>query len=414
MQIINPVPADAVEAWTAALATPLLADPHGADHPRWVRRWLSEWLPERSWGARADGRWVATLATRPRLLTVPGVDGATRDLVADALTGVSVSVTHRRRGLLTRLLTGSLRAAHERGDAVSILIAAEWPIYGRFGYAPATDDATYRYYCRHAGSALAPSGAGTIRQVSPEQLGAVAPQVYAAARRLRAGQLDRNELWWRRSLGLDGFERIGPAPYLYLREGANGPDGLLAWHVTRDFSLDGSMGAGQVNELVAASADAYRDLWALLSAIDVISELVLRDRPVDEQVRWLLPDGRALKRVYSGDHTWLRLLDVPAALAARRYGCVGRLVLDVVGDPMDFANGRFLLEADEEHVACSPTAAGADLRVSHRALAAVYLGGRSLRELAIGGDVEELSSGALSRADTMFRTALAPWNATGF
>jgi len=39
---------------------------------------------------------------------------------------------------MSRMLVSSLRAAWERGDALSILIAAEWPIYGRFGYAPAT------------------------------------------------------------------------------------------------------------------------------------------------------------------------------------------------------------------------------------------------------------------------------------
>jgi len=165
---------------------------------------------------------------------------------------------------------------------------------------------------------------------------------------------------------------------------------------------------------VAATDDAYRDLWALLSGLDVIGKIRLPDRPVDEQVRWLLPDGRALKRTYSGDHTWLRLLDVPAALSARRYTVPGRVVLDVVGDSMGFADGRVRLEADGADAECAPSDAAADLRLSHRALAAAYLGGRSLRELAIGGGVDELSPGALGRADAMFGTGLAPWNATGF
>jgi predicted acetyltransferase len=414
IELVNPVPVEEARPWLASLATTLLGDPNDEDFDRRVARWSSDWIAARTWGVRASGRWVGTLATEPRLITVPGLGGGTGELAVDALTGVTVGVTHRRRGLLTRMITESLTAAKERGDAASILIAAEWPIYGRFGYAPATDDATYSYYSRHPSAAVTPSGTGAVRQVDPAELGEHACRIFATARAGRVGQVDRSELWWRRSLGLGGFERIGKMPNYYLREGADGPDGLLAWRTTQDFELDGSLGAAEVVELVAATDDAYRDLWALLSGLDVIGKIRLPDRPVDEQVRWLLPDGRALKRTYSGDHTWLRLLDVPAALSARRYAVPGRLVLDVVGDPMGFAGGRVRLEADGADAECAPSDADADLRLSHRALAAAYLGGRSLRELAIGGGVEELSYGALARADAMFGTGLAPWNATGF
>jgi predicted acetyltransferase len=76
--------------------------------------------------------------TEARALSVPGVGAETADVRVDALTNVTVAGTHRRRGLMSRMVGGSLRAASERGDAISTLIAAEWPIYGRFGYAPAT------------------------------------------------------------------------------------------------------------------------------------------------------------------------------------------------------------------------------------------------------------------------------------
>ena len=414
IELVNPVPVEEARPWLAAVSTTLLGDPYDDDFSRRLARWTSDWIAERTWGARSSGRWVGTLATEPRRITVPGPDGGTGELAVDALTGVTVGVTHRRRGLLTRMITESLTAAKERGDAASILIAAEWPIYGRFGYAPAADDATYTYYSRHSGAAITPSGTGSVRQVDPAELGEHAHRIFAAARARRVGQVDRSELWWRRSLGLGGFERIGKTPNYYLREGPAGPDGVLAWRTTQDFELDGSLGAAEVVELVAANDDAYRDLWALLSGLDVIGKIRLPDRPVDEQVRWLLPDGRALKRTYSGDQTWLRLLDVPAALSARRYSVPGQLVIDVVGDSMGFADGRVLLEADGAAASCTRTEASADLRLSHRALAASYLGGRTLRQLAIGGGVEELRAGALVRADAMFGTGLAPWNATGF
>jgi hypothetical protein len=141
VDLLNPVPADEARAWVSALATTLLGTPYDEDFPRRVDRWARDWLPERTWGYREHGRFVATLATEPRTLTVPGPDGTTCDVTADAVTGVTVAATHRRRGLLTNMITESLRAAKDRGDAISMLIAAEWPIYGRFGYPAPVNDA---------------------------------------------------------------------------------------------------------------------------------------------------------------------------------------------------------------------------------------------------------------------------------
>ncbi|MGI8759723.1 MAG: GNAT family N-acetyltransferase [Jatrophihabitantaceae bacterium] len=395
----------------------MLGNPNDDNFPKRVQRRRRDWHAERTWGARAGGRWVATLASEARTVTVPGCDGRTRDVSADALTAVTVSATHRRRGLLTQMLSASLAAARERGDAFSVLVAAEWPIYGRFGYAPAVCSADYTYLSRHPSAKVTPARAGAVRQVDPAELGALAPGVFDAARRLRAGNVDRPGLWWPSRLGVDGFAAIheGKAPAYYLHDGADGPDGLLAWAVTRDFELDGSLAAIEVRELVAASDEAYRDLWAFLGGIDVVSEIGLHGRPVDEPVRWLLPDGRALRQTYAGDHTWLRLLDVPAALTARGYAVPGRLVLEVVDDDLGgYGAGRFRLDADAEGAQCRATSAGADLRLTQRALASVYLGGHTLRGQRLSASVAELTPGALGLADAMFATPLAPWNATGF
>src|SRR3989442_1770893 len=149
MELLNPVPADEARGWVAALATTLLGNPYDDDDfPRRVDRWARDWLPDRTWGFRDHRRWVATLATQPRTLTVPGPQGTTRDLEADALTGVTVAATHRRRGLLRTMIAESLQAAKDRGDPLTMLIAAEWPIYGRFGYAPALLDAEFVYHPR--------------------------------------------------------------------------------------------------------------------------------------------------------------------------------------------------------------------------------------------------------------------------
>jgi predicted acetyltransferase len=414
VEIVNPVPVEDAEPWMRQLMATLLNDAYGEMFPRAVARWAGKWLPERTWGARDHGRYVGTLATEPRLLTVPAGDGATNDLTADALTGVTVAATHRRRGLLTTMLGDSLRAAKERGDAVSILLAAEWPIYGRFGYAPAVQFADCTYYTRHPRAAVAPAPPGTVRQVEADELVRYAPGIFERARRLRAGQVDRPGEWWQRFLGV-GVEPTSGRRNLVLHEGPEGPDGLADWKVTRDFEIDGRYGAVEVQSLVAASPQAHRNLWAYFGALDVVDEVRFANLAVDEPARYLMPDGRALKQRYTGDYIWLALLDVPAALSARGYAVEGRLVLDVVDDSIGgYASGRVLLDASRDGVSCTPTTQAADLTLPGRVLAGAYLGGHSVRALALAAGVDEHRAGSMARLDAMLHTGLAPWCQTGF
>ncbi len=415
VELQNPVPESEAAEWVAAMVTTFLGNPYDDDFTRRVERWRREWLPERTWGFHDGTRWIGTLATEPRTVTIPGRDGSTVDIESDAVTGVTVAATHRRRGLLTRMITPALQAAKDRDDPFSVLIAAEWPIYGRFGYAPATHAANYTYFPRHRNASVLPIDGGTVRQVPAGDLGPIAPELFDRARRRRQGQVDRRGLWWSKRLGLDGFETIGPQPHWMLHEGPDGPDGLLAWKVTRDFELDGALGAIEVEDFTATSDMAYQNLWAYLAGIDVVDEIAVREAAPDEPVRWLMRDGRALRQTFLGDDTWLRLLNVPAALSARGYASAGRLVLEVVdADLGGYAAGRYLLDGSADGASCASTRAPADLRLSQRALASAYLGTYSLRQLAPGGGVVELTSGAMSRFDAMFATPIRPWNATGF
>jgi predicted acetyltransferase len=412
-ELVNPISADEIPGWAAAMYTGFLSDPDGPERGRRNELLRRAWEPHRAWGARDHGRWVATLRTEPRLLSVPGEP--TADVRVDALTNVAVVATHRRRGLMGTMLTASLRAARERGDAASILIAAEWPIYGRFGYAPATLAADYVLRRARPGSTAAGDPA-RVRHVDPGELGTLAPQIFETARRRRPGQIDRGAGWWDRFLGLDQYEASPQLPpHWIVHESDQGPDGFVGWSAGGSFGLIPPFKTLTVSDLTAAGDDAYRDLWAYLSGIDLAEELVLANRPVDEPARWLLGDARTLVMTQAVDFLWLRLLDVPGALAARSYAGHGELVLEVHDSDGDgFAAGRYLLRAGEDGAECVQTAATADLELGQRALASAYLGGFRLRELAISGAVVERTPGALRRADALFSTPLAPWNATWF
>jgi predicted acetyltransferase len=414
-ELVHPVPGEEIPAWARSMAAGFLGDPHDATAERRVEVLERAWEPERAWGVRDHGRWVATLRTEARALTVPGNDATTRDLEVDALTNVTVSATHRRRGLMRTMLDQSLQAAWERGDPLSILIAAEWPIYGRFGYAPAVLSADYLLRRTRIGATLT-GDPGRVRHVERDEFGDLAPAVFDAARRERPGQIDRSQTWWNRVLGRAGYAASPELPHHFvIHDGDDGPDGLVAWKADGDGGLIPPLGRVTVWDLASAGDAAYRDLWAYLAGIDGSDEVHLANRPVDEPVRWLLHDARTLVMTQHVDFVWLRLLDVPSALSSRGYAVAGEVVLEVLDtDGGRFAAGRYRLAADGVNALCERTDDPPDLELTQRALASIYLGGFRLGALALGGGLRERTPGALARTDAMFATGLAPWNATWF
>jgi predicted acetyltransferase len=419
--VVNPVDVGETRPWLAAMTGTFLEDPSGPSVDRFTEVLARIWDPARAWGARdAAGRWVATLRTETRTLTVPGLGDRTRDLLVDAVTNVTVSATHRRLGLMSQMLDDAMRAAQARGDAVSILIAAEWPIYVRFGYAPATWSAKYVLYRTRRGAG--PAGdLACVRASDGQEIAAVGADVFTAFRRRWAGQVDRDQRWWNVALGQEGLPAPppdGPRPHNWIvHEGSDGIDGIVGWRATQQGGLNPPGGRADVWGLFAADDAAYRDLWAYLAGIDLIDEITLSQRPVDEPVRWLMGDGRSLVLRDRTDFLWLRLLDVPAALAARRYAIAGELVLEVRDEAPATSidvSGRYALRASGETVECTPSDRPADLEVTQRALASIYLGGVRPAELVGSGALAELTPGAVQRAGLMFSTPQQPWNATSF
>ena len=364
----------------------------------------------RTFGAEDDGRFVATFRSFASELTLPG--GAT--VPVSAITAVSVSPTHRRQGLMSGLMRADLQASAERGEAAAILIASEYPIYGRFGFGPAVDHATYRIGPRPV-AFTAPPPPGSIRLVEPAALRPLAPELYEEHRRAVPGSITRDGAWWDRALGLVDVPGMpgwsGRA--VVASDPAGRPTGYLRYHVDERWEHRVAVGTLVVDELVATTPEAYRLLWAMCLEADLVAEVEARDRSVDEPLRHLLVDARRFRQVHRSDLLWVRLLDPSAFLGARTYPVEVRVVLEVVDD-LGLAGGRFALEGGPEGVSCTPSTASPALRLPVAALGAASLGGTSLASLAAAGLVEELVPGALAAADAAFGSPTTPWCTTWF
>ncbi len=161
-------------------------------------------------------------------------------------------------------------------------------------------------------------------------------------------------------------------------------------------------------ELLSVTDEAYRALWSYCFGIDLTTTVKVGDRPVDDPLPWMLADHRRLERKPT-DALWVRLVDVPAALAGRTYAQEGELVIEVEDGFCSWNQGRYLLQGGPEGAECSSTNGDADLAIGVSDLASAYLGGTKFTTLALAGLVEERTEGALGRADAMFTADLAPW-----
>ncbi|ARZ68597.1 GNAT family N-acetyltransferase [Streptomyces sp. HU2014] len=364
---------------------------------------------ERTQGAFDAGRCVATFRSFAQRLTLPG--GA--DVAVNALSNVTVSPTHRRRGLLSRMLDSDARAAKERGDVASTLIAAEYPIYGRYGFGPATWTTEWEVDVARAGldpRYAGPSDGGRVDLTDPAGVREHGPGLHERLRAARHGLIDRPERWWLRNTGaLAVDDRPWAEPFYALYRSPGGVvEGLLSYTSDDCWEAKVPQHTVQVLDLLAVSPEAERALWHYLLSTDLVARVRTGYRAPDDVLPLLLPDPRAARTVTHADYLWVRPLDVPALLTGRTYTTSGSLVLDVT-DRAGLANGRFLLEAGPEGATCVPTARGAELALDVAELGTLALGDEAPSRLAVLGRVSEERAGALAVADGLLRTARRPW-----
>jgi predicted acetyltransferase len=362
---------------------------------------------ERSLGLWEGDRVVATAGIYSRSLTVPGAV-----VPCAGITWVTVSPTHRRRGVLTAIMRRQLTELHEQQrESVAALWAAEYPIYGRFGYAPATFRGDFTGRAERL--RLRPDvdlGSGRVDLVDKEAYRAAAMALHEQLRRSVPGNLARDERWWDRLLRDGKDDRHGATALRYLlhTEADGTVTGYAAYRVksawTDSAEPDGTL---TVEDVRATSTPAYAALWSLMLSVDLVRTVKAPLLPPDDPIRHLVTDVRAL-RVSQLDGLWIRLVDVERALAARRYPAPMDLVIEVRDEFCPWNAGRWRISGHPAGGYCGRTDLDADLALGIEELSAAYLGGVSLGALHAAGRVTELSPGAVALASTAFSWPVPP------
>ena len=363
---------------------------------------------DRSLGLVEDGRVVATSGIYSLRMTVPGAVVPTA-----GVTWVTVSPTHRRRGILTAMMRRQLEELHEQErEPVAALWAAEASIYGRFGYGTASwkggwSGSVQRLQLRDD----VDTGSGRVRLVEEEAFRGPAAAVHEAARRWVPGNTARDERWWTRALIDDPEQREGFTARRFALHSET--DGAVTGYATYRVKMgwtDASEPAGTlaVEDVRATTPAAYAALWQFLLAHDLMSTVEYESGSSDEPLRHLLRNARALSS-RPVDALWVRLVDVGRALAARRYPAPIDLVLEVRDPFCPWNDGRWRLSGHPAGAYCGRTDRDPDLVLGIEALSSAYLGGVSLGTLQAAGRVTEISPGAVTLASTAFGWPVTPW-----
>jgi len=356
------------------------------------------------------GRIVATAGDWDMRLTLPGLT----EVHAPGVTAVGVLPTHRRQGLLTALMRRQLDDFRGRGEAVATLLAAESVIYGRFGYGWATTSAVAELERPHGVFVNATGTGADLQLLDKGEAAKVLPDVFDQARRRQPGEMSRTDDWWQEVLRDPEWMREGDSEFFHVvcRDGADA--GLVSYRLKENWDDNLPNYTLRVIQLVATSAAVRAALWRYCLGVDLVATVRFENMPVQEPVRWLLRDPRRLRTRTVSDWLWVRLVDVTRALEARQYRAADRLVIEVVDEFLPENDGRYELEAGPDGARCRRTSAGPDLRLSVAELGSAYLGGISLTALAAAGRVEEVTTGAVGRADLVFGSDVPPWCSTDF
>jgi predicted acetyltransferase len=367
-----------------------------------VRTASLDW--SRTFAASPDGgtTLAGVYTSYDMAVTVPGPLGTLVRVPMPGLSWVSVHPDHRRRGVLREMVTHHLADLRDQGAALSGLHAAEVAIYGRFGYAAASAgvDLTLPRGTLFDAPGLEEAAAAVRThyvEADSDETAAAVQELHLRCATTTLGAVTRTDRLTRYRLVDQPRSRQGRETAKVLFASVDGQQtGYAIFHRQGSWGEDGLPGATvTVPEIAAADPASLLTLARRLVDFDLTTTTRIDGRMTDDPLIWWAGGPRSV-RTTTHDGLWLRLVDVGAALSQRGYASACDVVLDVADDACPWNHRRWRLTAGHDGLGrCVPTEDPADLRLPVQALAAAYLGTRTLSSQAREGSVQERTPGAL-------------------
>lgn len=304
-----------------------------------------------------------------------------RSIRMAGVSGVKVAPEVRGRGVGKALMTELLGLIAGRGYPVSVLYPATTPIYRSLGWELAGGRYEAALPARSLGSLLPPEiGAqparASLRRAGPDDAAEVIEVTGAVHETARhCGAATRSAADLRRWLS-------DPRLSCYLAA-----DGFLAYRWHGDSEI-------MVERALAASAQTTRAIWAVVASHASIAGRVRARLAPGDPVGWLTREADL--GLVDRRHWMLRVLDAPAAIAARGFPGATRVTtairLDDASIPAN--SGLWMLEVSGGKGILNP--GRADVRAPVPAVPPVSLGARGFAALYSGTPIQTLRTAGLA------------------
>lgn len=316
-------------------------------------------------------RPVATYASLEGAVTMPSLAQLPNHMITD----VTVSPTHRRRGLLRQMITEDLESAAKAGAPIATLTVSEATIYARFGFGVITE---YQEVEVNTGPGFAflpdvNADEGSVEMAEARDLAPTASRIFDEFHRRTAGSVTRPAGYRQYVTGEWDFEKAAALPNLRAaihRDSTGAIDGYVCYAFQGWETKPWRM---KIRDLMATNAQAYLALWAFLGSLD-LSEQVRTDWPSDsDPLPWALVDRSRYRVTKRDDSIWARVLDPIRCLENVAWQGADRIVLDVA-DPLGYAAGNFAVTVEDRAVRVERTEDPGEIALTADTLATLIFG----------------------------------------
>ncbi len=313
------------------------------------------------------------------------------------ISGVAISPVDRGTGACHQMLRSVLREVREEGISISSLFASAQHVYRRLGFDHA---GVYTQYSIPITAIACSDRTLPIHRFLTPPLEPLR-RVAEAMASVNNGHLQRTDGLWQRLLNpYDGDGTI-----TYIIGELDDPQGYA---IFRPGKRDGGVPQPLISTDVAANTP---------SALRRLLTLVHDHRSMCDQFEWFGAPNDMIPFFASEQFVdikfimrwFLRILDVPAALAARGYdeSLDGELHLEVHDDLIEENNGQWIMRLQNGSVEVVRGGSGA-LRLNVRELASMYSSYYSAQQLRQFGGLETANVRQLEFADRVF-AGPSPW-----